>query len=155
MSDAPEEPLGLDAITEPAAPPPTEPDEQTRQDLELISQMAKQPAFRAAFVSERENRRLKEQYDDTNKERRCLQDQVNRLSPENATLRQSMHDMRGNFTIAAIVLAVGSLSVSIAGAIANPSWKPVFLYGGIVASVIGLLLTLYTFFWVRPHEPVK
>jgi hypothetical protein len=155
MSDTPEEHLGLDAISEPASPPPTEPDEQTRQDLELISQLAKQPAFRSVYVAERENQRLKKQYDDTNKERRCLQGQVSRLGPENAMLRQSMHDMRVNFRFAMIVLTVGSLSVGIAGAVTDPTWKPILLYGGIAASVIGLLLGLVTSAWVRPREPVR
>ena len=158
MSDASEEPpLDLDSVAEPAIPPPNVPDDRTREEVEeerqeisLIKELASKPALRSVFVSERENVRLKKELDDANTERRNLQDRVFGLGPENAVLKQSMHDMRGNFTIAALLLTGGSTSESIAGAISDQTWKPITLIAGITASIIGLVLTIYTFFLINP-----
>jgi hypothetical protein len=123
MSDASEEPrLDLDSVAEPVAPAPDVPDEKTqeeRQDTALMQKLASSAAFRSIYVSEREVARLKKELDDANSERRDLQGRVFDLAPENALLQQSMHDLRGNFTIAALLLTGGSTLVSIAGAISK------------------------------------
>jgi hypothetical protein len=159
MSDDIDEPhLGLDSVAEPVVPPPNVPDEKTqeeaeagRQEAALMQKMASSPALRSIVVSEREVARLKKELDNANSERFDLHCRVLELAPENALLQQSMHDMRGNFTIAALLLTGGSISVSIAGAISNPNWKPIALIAGITAAVIGFILTVYTFFWVKPR----
>lgn len=157
MSDAPgPPPLGVDAIAEPATPPPALPDERTeaeRQEFLLYKELASKPAFRSVFLSERENKRLRKELDDVNRERREFQACIHHLGPENALLKQAMHDLRGNFTIAALLLTGGSTSVSIAGAISNPTLKPITLISGVAASIIGFVLTMYTFLWIKPRSP--
>ena len=152
MSDLSEgPPLGIDAVSEPAHGLPTAPDERTReerdaerQDFALWKKMATSPAFRSVYVSERENTRLTRQLDDALCERRDLQARVLELGPENSLYRQSIHDLKGNFTLAALLLTGGGILVSIAGAVVELCLKR-------IALIIGLALTIYTLFWIRPN----
>ena len=68
MDDLPEQPLGLDAVREPAVPPPSEPDPRTSEERADLDRMAKKPAFRAIWVSEREVRRLAGELSAANKD---------------------------------------------------------------------------------------
>lgn len=154
MSDAEEGTrIGLESVAKPAVPPPTVPDEWTREEHELLKlkEMASKPALRNVFLSERENARLTKELEEANQERRDLQGRVFQLGPENARLNQTMSDLKGNFSIAAPLLTLGGISISIAGTLPDGSLKSITRIAGITGAVIGGILTFYTLFWVKPH----
>lgn len=161
MTGDPQEPIDLDAVREPATPPPEAPDERTEQERiaeleesesERLTRMAKSPAYRSIVVAERENKRLSEQLRDTNAELCRLHQEIEKQGPQLALLRQAFHDLKGNFSIAALLMTAGGVLVSIAGAISDATWKPAILYGGVTAFSIGFLFTVFTFLWVRPQS---
>ena len=64
-----------------------------------------------------------------------------------------MHDMRGNFAIAALCMAGGGTLVSVAGAINDPRGKSISLSAGITMFALGFLGSLFTLLWVTPRQP--
>jgi len=161
MTGDPQEPIDLDAVREPATPPPEAPDERTEQERiaeredsesDRLTRMAKSAAYRSIVVAERENKRLSDQLRNANAELQRLHQQIEQQGPQHALLRQAFHDLKGNFSIAALLMTAGGILVSIAGAISDATWKPITLYGGITTFLIGLLFTLFTFWWVRPQS---
>ncbi len=161
MTGDPQEPIDLDAVREPATPPPEAPDERTEQERiaeredsesDRLTRMAKSAAYRSIVVAERENKRLSDQLRYANAELQRLHQQIEQQGPQHALLRQAFHDLKGNFSIAALLMTAGGILVSIAGAISDATWKPITLYGGITTFFIGFLFTLFTFWWVRPQS---
>ncbi len=161
MTGNPQEPIDLDAVREPATPPLEAPDERTEQERiaeredsesDRLTRMAKSAAYRSIVVAERENKRLSDQLRNANAELQRLHQQIEQQGPQHALLRQAFHDLKGNFSIAALLMTAGGILVSIAGAISDATWKPITLYGGITTFLIGLLFTLFTFWWVRPQS---
>ena len=69
---------------------------------------------------------------------------------ENALLHQAIHDLRGNFSVG--YSCHGSRwgeQLVLAGAMTDPTWKPVSLYGGLAISLVGFAIAIYTFFWIK------
>jgi hypothetical protein len=87
-----------------------------------------------------------------NAELKRLHQQTEEQGPQLALLRQAYHDLKGNFSIAALLMTAGSVLVSIAGAISDATWKTVTLVGGVTTFSIGFLFTLYTFLWIKPQS---
>lgn len=160
MSGDPQEPLSLDSVREPAGPPPEAPDERTEEErnadekefaLDHLNRMLKAP-YRAIYVAEREYKLLSEQVRDMSAELRRLHEEVEREGPQYAIMRQALHDLRGTFSVAALLMTAGGVSVSIAGAISDTTWRPITLYGGIATALVGLFLTLFSLVWIKPQS---
>ena len=93
----PEEPaLGVESVTPPASPPPTKPDDRTREERESAhaSALSKSPAYRATFIAERETARLSRELESTRAERVTVQKTLDRIAPELAATRQAFHDAK-------------------------------------------------------------
>jgi hypothetical protein len=129
--------------------PPIE--ERKDPELDDLVKMAKSPVYRSIVVAGREVERLSEQVRDMSAELRRLHEQVEKEGRQLSSLRQAYHDMRGNFSVAALLITASSVSLGIAGAISDTTWKPITLYGGIATAPVGLFLTLFSLVWIKPQ----
>ncbi|HEY9855125.1 MAG TPA: hypothetical protein V6D05_05255, partial [Stenomitos sp.] len=102
MSGDSQERLDLDAVREPAIPPPEAPDEKTEREriaeredskLDQLSKMARWPEYGHVFVAEREIERLSEQVREMSAELQRLHEQVEKEGPQHAIVRQAFHDL--------------------------------------------------------------
>ena len=104
----------------------------------------------SVYLSERETARLRDDCDRLEAQRLHLQDRLDELVPKHEAIRQAFNDSRGSFGLSALFLTLGGASISVAGAISNPSWKPILLWGGIATAGCRFLLSLSTMVWIKP-----
>lgn len=163
MPGADEPEVGLDLITSPQDSPPVVADAETREAIddqaagfiEACQLLAAKPALHRTVLSERESARLT-QIDrdcrDMADRIRSLTGKYTKLASDYSRLRQTYESLRANLGLAAAFMAAGGVSVSWAGAISDPFWKPMLLWGGIAGFAYGLFAAACNLIFVRDRR---
>lgn len=129
--------------------------------FEYCQLLSSKPAVHRTVLSERESKTLHQANEQLQTECRALtakyDDVVKKytqLSAHYARLKQANDSLRGNVGLSTSIAAIGAIAVSIAGVIADPTWKPVLLGGGIATFSVAILVGLWNIYFVRDrHGP--
>lgn len=161
--------LSLEMVQASATPTPTQPDLETTEEfadarsgrLEYFQQLTSKPALHRTVLSERESTKLHQANEklavDCQELRKSHLDLVTRyarLASHYTRLKQAYEILRVNAGLAASLMGVGGISVSVAGAITHETWKPILLWGGIFTfSVSFIFLIINLIFGKDKHGP--
>jgi hypothetical protein len=142
MGDQGEEPLGLDSVQPPNPIPSSVPDRETQleeNEFRREQKLTKSAALHRTVISERERTLLTDECLELRFERTSLHRQLHELEPRYASLRRAYSGLKSSVGGSTLLMFVGSVMVSIAGALDQGTLKYILLSVGITASACGIL----------------
>jgi hypothetical protein len=147
-------------IPRPLTQPPASPDRLAREEeREGAFMAALSPEKRNIHIYERELRTLRHHCDLVIQERAEIHQEHREnvqaliiLERRHTALLQAYRDSRAINGLATLLLALGATSVSIAGAISDPTWKPPCLWAGIGCFACGFLFAGQSLLRNPPHD---
>ncbi len=147
----PDDPIrDLSRIPRPSEPPSDTPDDLAKMEETDAARMADlTPQKRNTYLYERTIALLERRCADLIDEKNSLlglysevRQQLDRLSPRHAALKQAYRDGRATNGLIALLMVLGGILVSVAGAISDPKWKERLLWAGGASFTSGFLFAL-------------